>query len=163
MDDKQSQLEKSSTNSQSILQNSVQPAESSTTQPNTNQATKVSQNAKRILIVEDEKDYRDVLVEILQAEGFSVLQAEDGQQALDVMKNTDVDLILLDMLMPKMDGVTFLYYLRNTLNKKYIPIIILTNFTEAAYPEDVADYIIKSNTSLDDVIKKIRKIIPVSI
>lgn len=114
----------------------------------------------RILVVEDEKDYRDILAERLQKEGFEVLQAENGQVALNIMKNADVDLILLDMLMPQMDGTTFFYHLKNTL-KKNIPVIILTNFSEMAYPEGVADFIVKSNESLNEVISKIEKNLPV--
>lgn len=114
----------------------------------------------RILIVEDEKDYRDVLAEKLQTEGFTIFKAENGQLALDLMKNTDIDLILLDMLMPQMDGATFFYHLKNTL-KKDIPVIILTNFTEMAYPEKVVDFVVKSNTSLDEVVDKVKKNLPV--
>src|SRR3990167_7834364 len=86
----------------------------------------------RILIVEDEKDYRDVLAEKLHTDGFTVLQAENGELALNLMKDVYVDLILLDMYMPQMDGATFFYHLRNTL-KKDIPVIILTNFMEMTY------------------------------
>lgn len=111
---------------------------------------------KRILIVEDEKEYRDVLTERFQSEGFIVLQAENGQLALDLLLNTQVDLIILDLLMPQMDGSTFLHYLKNTLNRN-IPVIILTNFTEAIYPAGVTDFIIKANTSLEEVVQKVKK------
>lgn len=124
-----------------------------------NQSAPSQQGSRRLLIVEDEKDYRDVLAERLQTEGFTVLQAENGQLALNLMKNTDVDLILLDMYMPQMDGTTFFYHLRNTLMKN-IPVIILTNFTEMAYPEGVADYVVKVNTSLDEIVEKIKKNLP---
>ncbi|MDP1710114.1 MAG: response regulator [bacterium] len=125
-----------------------------------NQQQISQQSGPRILIVEDEKDYGDVLEERLQAEGFTVFKVENGQLALNFMKNTDVDLILLDMLMPQMDGATFFYHLKNTL-KKDIPVIILTNFTEMAYPEKAADFVVKANTSLDEVVDKIKKNLPV--
>lgn len=129
------------------------------TQPN--QAQDASQKSSgRILVVEDEKDYRDVLTERLEAEGFTVLKAENGQLALNLMKNTNVDLVLLDMLMPQMDGTTFFYHLKNTL-KKDIPVIILTNFTEMAYPEGVTDFVVKANASLDEVVDKIKNNLPV--
>lgn len=114
----------------------------------------------RILIVEDEKDYRDVLAERLQTDGFEILKAENGQFALNVMKNSNVDLILLDMLMPQMDGTTFFYHLRNTL-KKNTPVIILTNFSEMAYPEGAIDFVVKTNVSLDEIVEKIKKNLPV--
>jgi len=114
--------------------------------------------AKRILIVEDDKDYRDVLAELLVGEGFKVLDAENGQVGIELLKNTDVDLVLLDLLMPQMDGVTFYNHMRNAL-KKNIPVIMLTNFTTTVRPEGVADFIVKSNTSLDEVLKKIKMLL----
>lgn len=113
---------------------------------------------KHILIVEDDKDYRDVLTELLEEEGFKVLNAENGQLAMDLLKNTDVDLVLLDLLMPQMDGVTFYNHMRSTL-KKNIPVIMLTNFATTVRPEGISDFIVKSNTSLDEVLKKIKKIL----
>lgn len=111
--------------------------------------------AKRILIVEDDKDYRDVLAELLEGEGFKVLDAENGQVGIELLKNTDVDLVLLDLLMPQMDGITFYNHIRNAL-KKNVPVIMLTNFTTTVRPEGVTDFIVKSNTSLDEVLKKIK-------
>jgi len=113
--------------------------------------------AKRILIVEDDRDYRDVLTELLEGEGFKIFDVENGQAGMDFLKNTDVDLVLLDLLMPEMDGVTFYNQMRNAL-KKNIPVIMLTNFVTTVRPEGVADFIIKSNTSLDEVLKKIKNI-----
>jgi DNA-binding response OmpR family regulator len=115
-----------------------------------------SKKETRLLIVEDEKDYRTILAERLELEGYKVFQAENGEVALRLLKDTDVDLILLDMLMPTMDGVTFFYQMEHTLQKQ-IPVIILTNLTEAAYPQGVSDFIIKANTSLDEVSQKIKK------
>jgi len=114
--------------------------------------------AKQILIVEDDKDYREVLTELLEEEEFKVHSAENGQAAMDLLKNTDVDLVLLDLLMPEMDGFTFYNNMRNAL-KKNIPVIMLTNFATTVRPEGIADFIIKSNTSLDEVLKKIKNIL----
>lgn len=117
---------------------------------------------KRILLVEDEKDYRSVLAERLKEEGFSMFEAENGEIALDMMKNNDVDLIVLDMLMPKMDGITFFYHLRNDL-KKDTRVIILTNFSETAYPQGIADFVVKSEVSLEEVVQKIKNNLPVKL
>ena len=57
-----------------------------------------------ILIVDDEKNYLTILTAILEEEGFEVLTALSGQEALDIRKNSDVDLVLTDMKMPVMDG-----------------------------------------------------------
>ena len=109
-----------------------------------------------ILIVEDEKQYRDILAKKLETSGYTVLTAQNGQYALNIVKSSSIDLIILDIFMPVMDGLTFYYHLKNTL-KKTIPVIILTNLTETTYPSDVKDFIVKANTSLDQVMEKIKK------
>ena len=115
-----------------------------------------------LLVVEDEDDYRNVLSEKLESEGFKVQKAENGQVALDYLENNEVDLILLDMLMPSMDGTTFFYNLKNVLNKN-IPVIILTNYTDTAYPGGVVDFVIKTNTSLSEVVEKVKKYLPIKL
>ncbi len=112
----------------------------------------------KILLVEDEKEYRDILSKKLETSGYSVMTAQNGQYALNILKNNQVDLIILDLFMPVMDGLTFYYHLKHTLNK-IIPVIILTNLTETAYPSEVKDFIVKANTSLDEVVGKIRTIL----
>lgn len=111
-----------------------------------------------ILLVEDEKEYRDILSKKLETAGYTVITAQNGQYALNTLKNNQVDLIILDLFMPVMDGLTFYYHLKHTLNK-VIPVIILTNLTETAYPSEVKDFIVKANTSLDQVIEKIRSVL----
>jgi len=109
----------------------------------------------KILIVEDDLDYRDVLSEVLLNANFEVSTAADGQEAINFLKTNDVNLILLDLSMPNMDGMTFFYHLKNDL-KKEIPVIVLTNLTETAYPEGVKDFIIKANTDMDKVLEKVK-------
>ncbi len=111
---------------------------------------------KKILLVEDEQQYRKVLRKKLEGEGFSVFEAIDGQQALEIVAREEIDLILLDLVMPKMGGVDFYSHLTSRL-KKNIPTIILTNLDYAAYPTGVKDYLIKTNTSLEEIIKKIKQ------
>ena len=81
----------------------------------------------KILIVDDEKLIRDVIKTYAEEENFECLEAEDGLEALDIIKQNDVDLIVLDIMMPKMDGMTFLEALKN---EKNIPVIILSARTE---------------------------------
>ncbi len=69
-----------------------------------------------ILLVDDEPNYRVVLSELLRDEGYEVFTAEDGATGLDAVKNTDLDLVLTDMQMPKMDGMALLHEV-----KKYAP------------------------------------------
>lgn len=112
---------------------------------------------KTILVVEDNKDYQEILVKRLTKEGFHLVAAEDGKKAEEVVQKEKVDLILLDLLMPRVDGVNFYYKLKNIL-KKHIPIIVLTNVTDAAgFGPEIEDVLIKANTSLDEVVGKVRE------
>jgi DNA-binding response OmpR family regulator len=79
--------------------------------------------ATKILVVDDEPRYQRLLEANLLTEGFDVLTAADGIQALDVFSNTPVDLILLDVMMPKLDGFATCQRIRQYSN---VPIIILT-------------------------------------
>ena len=78
---------------------------------------------KTILIIEDEIRIRFLLKDYLLSEGFSVIEACDGEEGLMVFKNNNVDLILLDIMMPKIDGLTVLENIRTVSD---IPIILLT-------------------------------------
>lgn len=76
-----------------------------------------------ILIIEDEFKIRFLLRDYLKSEGFNVLEAADGDEGLLCFKNSKVDLILLDIMMPKIDGITVLETIRTVSN---IPVILLT-------------------------------------
>ena len=66
----------------------------------------------KLLVVEDDKNTRALIKAILEAEQYSVFTAENGEQALDVMENQHIDLVVLDVMMPKMDGYQFTQILR---------------------------------------------------
>ena len=76
-----------------------------------------------ILVADDEKEIRELLRLYLENAGYKVLEAEDGQQALDLLRSTDVDLCLLDIMMPKKDGYHVLQELRKESN---VPVMILS-------------------------------------
>jgi DNA-binding response OmpR family regulator len=76
-----------------------------------------------VLIAEDENDIRNLLKLQLEQDGYSVYAAKDGMEALDVMQNTDIDLAILDVMMPRLDGFNLLRKIRQTSN---IPVIFLT-------------------------------------
>ena len=114
----------------------------------------------KILLIDDDLDYRDVVSEVLLGAGFEVATAADGQEALKyIQEKNRVDLILLDLFMPNMDGLTFYYHLTNDL-KKDIPVIVLTNLTETAYPRGIKDFIVKSDANLDDLVAKVKTHLP---
>ena len=76
-----------------------------------------------ILVADDEKEIRELLRLYLENAGYKVAEAEDGEQALDILKNQDIDLCLLDIMMPRMDGYHVLQELRKESN---IPVMILS-------------------------------------
>lgn len=113
----------------------------------------------KILVVEDNKKYRELLQMALLDEKLDVITAEDGKIALTIVEKEDVDLILLDILMPEVDGINFYYQLENKL-KKHIPIIVLTNLSDtSAYGADIKDVLIKSNVSLEEVVKRVKAVL----
>ena len=77
-----------------------------------------------ILVVDDEKNYPLVLSAVLQEEGFETLTANSGEEALDIIDHSDVDLVLTDMKMPKMDGIELLERIK--LKDAELPVIMMT-------------------------------------
>ena len=83
----------------------------------------VQSNKKKILVVDDEKAIRTLLNINLSKEGYSVIEAEDGEEAIELAINKKPDLILLDVMLPKMDGLTVCKKIKNTMN---VPIVMVT-------------------------------------
>jgi len=78
----------------------------------------------RILVVEDDANTRKLMCAVLKQNGFEPLQAEDGIQALDVMDKEHVDLVVLDLMMPNMDGIELTRELRGVW--EHLPILMVT-------------------------------------
>lgn len=88
----------------------------------------------RILVVEDDADIRDVLAYTLEREGFEVLGASDGERALEVMRATPPDLVLLDLLMPGLDGRGVARVMMGDRALSRIPVVTMSASTEEAAP-----------------------------
>ncbi|MDH4330709.1 MAG: response regulator [Candidatus Moranbacteria bacterium] len=121
----------------------------------------MEKNKKTILVVEDEKTLREVLVEKIKNEGFDVLDAKDGEEGLKKAIENQPDLILLDIIMPKMDGITMFGKLKEDEKGKDIPVIILTNLSpiegvSQTIDRDVNNYLVKSDWKLEEVMEQIR-------
>ena len=85
-----------------------------------------TEDKKTILVVDDEKNIRDLLVFNLQNEGYNTIEAEDGLQAVDVAIHEKPDLILLDVMLPKLDGKSVCKKLRYSHNMSNIPILMIS-------------------------------------
>jgi two-component system chemotaxis response regulator CheY len=85
-------------------------------------------NCKTVLVVDDDRDIRDVLTDALEAEGYAVVTASDGQEALDWLRSGVARpcIILLDLMMPRMDGVQFRTELLNDSGFALIPVVVLS-------------------------------------
>lgn len=119
-------------------------------------------NNKTILVVEDEAPMLAVLSDNLEAEGFSVLKATNGAEGLDLAQSKHPDLILLDIMMPKMNGLTMLEKLRADEWGKKVPVIILTNFGDnekvaEALADDVSEYFVKANIKMEEIIARVKE------
>ena len=123
-----------------------------------------NQNNQTILVVEDDVSLLAALVDKLTREGYSVLSAPNGREGLTILFKNTVDLILLDIMMPEMDGISMMKEVRKkgTWGKK-VPIIFLTNVD----PNDSAlkkikggetdYYLIKINWTMNSLVAKIRE------
>lgn len=117
---------------------------------------------KKILIIEDEKSLIDTLSKKLKNEGYEVFVAYDGKEGLESIAEKKPDLIMLDMLMPNIDGYGVLEKMREENNK--IPIIIISN---SGQPVDVdralklgaKDYLVKAELDLDEIMEKVKNCI----
>ena len=98
-----------------------------------------------ILIVEDEKEIREGVSEYLAEVGYSVISAEDGMQAIELFKNNKIDLVILDIMLPKANGFVVLNKIRQESN---VPVIMLTAMSDdytqiMSFDEEADDYITK--------------------
>lgn len=119
---------------------------------------------KLILFIEDEPTLQKTLGRVLENEGFEVQGALDGQSGLALAKRIKPNLILLDLILPKMDGFEVLQALKEDGETQPIPVIVLTNLespqdVEKALTLGATTYLVKANYELNEVVKKIKELI----
>lgn len=119
------------------------------------------QPAKRILFVEDDDALAGVYMVRLQAEGFEVKRVENGEKALAAAIDFNPDLVLLDIMMPRVSGFDVLDILRHTPETANLKIIVLTalsqeNDKKRAQEFGADDYLVKSQVVIGDVIARIK-------
>ena len=120
---------------------------------------------KKILIVEDERPLRELLSQKLSSEGCSVLESGDGESGLKSALDNHPDLVILNLRLPKIDGIEVLRRLRADAWGKGVPVVILTvlDVSDEMLKEIVAHqpsyYFVKSDWKLEEVIEKIKEVL----
>src|SRR5689334_21850156 len=112
----------------------------------------------KILLVEDDNNLREIYEARLQAEGYDIVAAEDGEAALVVAKKEKPDLIISDVMMPRISGFEMLDILRNTEGMRDVKVIMLTALGQAedrtrADKLGADRYLVKSQVTLEDIVK----------
>jgi len=116
--------------------------------------------AKKILVIEDEATLQKALLEVLEQSGYEALSALDGEKGWELIQQEIPDLILLDIILPKMDGFEVLKNIKADDKTSQIPIIVLTNLGDISNIQKALElgantYLVKADFHLDDVMEKI--------
>ena len=122
----------------------------------------MSMNPKRVLLVEDDRFLRRACEKSLQQQGFTVSTAPDGEEALRAIRADPPDIILLDLLMPKVSGFEVLKDIRSDEKTRSIPVIILTNSSKETDIREirslgVTGYLVKANLSLEELGSQVKQ------
>jgi len=117
----------------------------------------LTEQQRRILVVDDEQTVRDFLQRVLETAGYTVITASSGEEALGKMSQFDIGLVLLDIIMPGLDGFEVLDYMRQYVN---IPVIMLSGIHEATTKVDTltlgADDYITKPFSVEELLARIQ-------
>jgi DNA-binding response OmpR family regulator len=117
--------------------------------------------AQKILIIEDDKFLRELIVQKLNKEGFNVSEAIDGEEGIKKTKEEKPDLVLLDLILPGIDGFEVLSRMKKDSSLSSIPVIILSNLgqkedVEKGLKLGAVDYLIKAHFTPGEIIEKIK-------
>lgn len=116
---------------------------------------------KKILFIEDESALQKTFTDLLSKENYEIVSAFDGETGLRLAKDKKPDLILLDLILPKINGFDVLRNLKNDEELKNIPVIVLTNLESVVDVNRVIElgattYLVKAHYSLKEVIDKVK-------
>lgn len=119
---------------------------------------------KKILIVEDDKFLRELIGQKLTKEGYDILESIDGEDGLKKIRNEKPDLVLLDLILPSIDGFEVLSRIKEDASLKSPPIIILSNLgqkedVERGLKSGAVDYLIKAHFTPGEIIEKVKNIL----
>lgn len=123
---------------------------------------------KTILLVEDDQVFLEILRDELSKAGFRIVTAHNGEEGLKAAMSQLPHLIVIDILMPKMDGITMLKKIRESEQGKKIPLLILTNLSDnetidKALESGAYDFLVKSDWEPKDLVKRIKEKLGVNI
>ena len=118
--------------------------------------------SKRILIIEDETNIRAMYSDILKEAGYEVIEEAEGKQGLDSVMNGAWDLLLLDIMLPRLDGIELLKRVKQDTRTRDKPIIILTNLDDNRVRDTclnlgVNEFMVKANVTPSEVVLAIKK------
>ena len=122
----------------------------------------------KIVVAEDDKLISASLCDALKAEGYEPVPAYDGEEAVSTIAETKPDLVLLDIMMPKKDGISVLREIKANPDTERTSVIVLTNIGDVETISKIveaggADYLLKSDQSVDDIIRKVREVLARSV
>jgi DNA-binding response OmpR family regulator len=116
----------------------------------------------KILIIEDDKFSREMMARKVVAAGFEVSQAADGEQGMELIKKEKPDLILLDLVLPKLSGKDILSAIKQNKELNSIPVVVLSNLDQMEDKDEmlksgVVDYIVKAHFTPTEIVERIKK------
>lgn len=122
----------------------------------------MSESRPKVLLVEDDPFMAALLSEGLVKDGFEIILADNGEDAVLKFKDSKPDILLIDILLPKKNGLEALAEIRSLPDGVKIPALIISNIEEADYVSQsqklgVKAYLIKANMQISDVVKKVRE------
>ncbi len=128
---------------------------------NLNSKNQGSSSGKKILIIEDDRFLRELISRKLSDDGFKTVEAVDGEEGIKKVKEEKPDLILLDLILPSIDGFEVLSRIKKDESVKSIPVIILSNLgqkeeVEKGLKMGALDYLIKAHFTPGEIISKIK-------
>ncbi len=120
-------------------------------------------NHKTVLVADSDDFYVVALKDGLVQAGFEVLVAADGQQAIDVLKSEKSDAVLLELILPKVNGFEILEFMAKSKKLHKIPVIVMTSLSQASDEEEArnsgaVDFLVKSEISIQDLLDRLNNL-----
>jgi len=122
----------------------------------------------RILIVDDLPASRDAMSRLLQHKGYETVVAANGEEGIMKLRQSNPDLVLLDHMMPKVDGLTFLAQIRRFPKWKQLPVIMMTGIKDRSHHMKaaalgVSEYVVKTEVTPPDLLEHVLRLVPIGV